>query len=570
MNKLKNLISKTNLSEMKEFPFAQIDETLPIEENTVYSNEGNSTISRFQDNLIHHIDSLKTEQKSDLLKDINVINSDLTFSALPVKQTFSLPLISKKTDLFDENSLPAIMNKISNADDAFLNSILAYSCYKEKLWTLDEMDKDLNQMSVRVENAMKDPNELYKLKIWFFNKSFFSRIKDHHFMASQGRQMTPYGFEVDYEFKNGQYSALEDLAHASVLTSQHPSGEGKVLNIAFRGTEFSRLPKFLLKAYPDMIAYYQNFLPFEEAVLKYARDPKNNIKEIQVSGHSLGGAMVQEFLNRNPEQEGTPPIHGYTFGSPGSKKNFFVKFLNIGYHLFKHHTLVIEKPSIHHDSRMNEFYHNNDPVPRIGMLGYARNGTAHNLFDKVYEDAKIAKLEKKGALEKLPLFGQFITYCRENVFNKLRVQFHDSKRYSLNIRDIIETHYKTYPYLTDQMNKKTSYWQSYVKIENNFRNLSIRYKTAFEQLFKEQYPSLNPEQINHKILKMREQMKYDSEATLILAKKHTNISYHEPYFGNGNTKLPLSDITEDIKERAKAMRKKYAQEMDERASLFKP
>ena len=208
---------------------------------------------------------------------------------------------------------------------------MAYSCYQDNLWTITEMKNDLSDMSVRFQNAMNDKNAFYNLKIWFFNKNFFKPIDDYKIMPSQGVYKSRYKFMVNYNFKDGQYSAMNDLAHASVLESDHPSGEGKVLNITFRGTEFSRLPAYILKAYPDMTAYYANFIPFEEAIMKYARNPANNIKEIQVSGHSLGGAMVQEFLHNNPPKNSEPEIHGFTFGSPGSKKHFFHKFATLGY-----------------------------------------------------------------------------------------------------------------------------------------------------------------------------------------------------------------------------------------------
>lgn len=488
-------------------------------------------------------------------------------SSLPAQQTFPLSSIKKDLEFYQENSLSGIMKKIENADDAFLNSILAYCCYKDNLWTIEKLNQDISTMATEVESAMKDPNALYNLKMWYFNKMFFQKIDSNQYiMPSKGSIESEYGFQVNYSYRDGQYSAMDDLAHASILLSKHPSGEGNVLNIAFRGTEFSRLPAYIASAYPDMTAYYQNFLPFEEAVMKFACNPANNIKEIQVSGHSLGGAMVQEFLSRHPAKEGTPEIHGFTYGSPGSKKNLFVKFLNIGYHLVRHQTFVVENEQKVHDPRLNEFYHSNDPVPKIGLLGYTRNGIGHNLFDKMYSDSKKAHLESSGFLEKMPAFGKLITSFKENFLNKLKVRFHDSKRYTLNIRGIIEEHYKLYPHLIPEMNKKTQYWQDYLKIEKSFKGLTIKYKTAFEDLIKSQYPDYNQEDIQNKILSMREQIKYDSQASLLLSKKHSGTGYSQNFLGQNN--IPPINESENIFNKVTELRNKYKPVMEERRKLF--
>lgn len=488
-------------------------------------------------------------------------------SSLPLQQTFPLSSLKKNLDFYQENSLAGIMKKIENADDAFLNSILAYCCYKDNLWTIEKLDQDISAMSEEIEKGMKNPDALYNLKMWYFNKMFFQKIdKTQYFMPAKGSVESEYGFQVNYSYQDGQYSAMDDLAHASVLLSKHPSGNGNVLNIAFRGTEFSRLPAYISSAYPDMTAYYQNFLPFEEAIMKFARNPANNIKEIQVSGHSLGGAMVQEFLSRHPAKEGEPEIHGFTYGSPGSKKNLFVKFLNIGYHLVRHQTFVIENEQKEHDPRLNEFYHSNDPVPKIGLLGYTRNGIGHNLFDKMYADAKKAHLEKPSFLEKLPAFGKLITSFKESVLNKLKVRFHDSKRYTLNIRGIIEEHYKLYPHLIPEMNKKTQYWQDYLSIEKSFKGLTIKYKTAFEYLIQTQYPEYSHEDIQNKILSMREQIKYDSQASLLLSKKHSGTGYSQNFLGDNNS--ISNDSNENIVDKVTKLRNKYKPVMDERRKIF--
>lgn len=484
---------------------------------------------------------------------------------LPFSQSININSIKKSSSIenYEDNSLIAILKKIEHVDNAFLNSILSYAVYKDKMWTLTELDKDMSEMTVKFQAALQNDNDLYNLKLWHFNKSKFQPLKEHDLINPRGSFFSEYGFKVNFEFKNGQYSACNDLAHASVLLSNNPRGNGKILHLTFRGTDFSRLPAYIRTAYPDMTAYYQHFLPLEKAILKYVNDPKNEISEIQVSGHSLGGAMVQEFLSRNPENNKTPPIKGYTYGSPGSKKNLFIKFLNIGYHLVKHQTFIIEKEQDIHDPRLNEFYHSNDPVPRIGLLGYKRNGTAHNLFDRMYEDAKEANLEQKTFLEKVPLFGKMITSFKENILNKLQVKFHDSKRYTLNTKEVIEEHYILYPHMTDDIKNSTIYWKDYIIQETKFKNLTSKYKSAFEHLIKNEEPSINNEELQKRILLVRERMHYDSPAHALLSK---NSVYSKVFAGESTLALRSQENT---KNRLRELREKYRPLLKERENLFK-
>jgi hypothetical protein len=465
------------------------------------------------------------------------------------------------------DSLASVLKKVEIADDAFLNSCLAYCVYADNLWTITEMEKPLEEMTVHVQKALNDKSELYNLKMWHFNKNFFEKIPDYNFsIRAGGSYKSDYGFMVNYEYLNGQYSALDDLAHATVLKSRHPSGEGYVLNLSFRGTEFSRLPAFILKAYPDMSAYYENFKPLEKAIMEYARNPENNIKEIQVSGHSLGGAMVQEFLKNNPAQPNDPVISGFTFGSPGSKKHFLHKMVTMTYHMIVNQKIVWDNEPGSKDNRLNEFYHSNDPVPRIGMLGYSTNGNMNNLFDKVYEDSQKANLEEVSVFEKIPAFGKLVSYFKENVTNKLKVRFHDSKRYTWNIRSLIEEHFKLYPHLTRAMKDKTQYWQEFCYQENAFKGLTIKYKSAFETLLKNENPNMDSKAITDKVLKMREEMKYDSEASLVLSRKLAGDSSYQQYISRN---IVPSNQPADTAEKVKALREKYHPVLEERAKMFK-
>ena len=462
---------------------------------------------------------------------INKINSLTNFSkskienSLPFEQKIKLNSLSKNED-YEEKSVNSILKKIEIADNALVNSELSYAIYKSNMWIIDDLNKDFTDMTVKVEEALNDTNQFYNLKLWHFNKNFIEKIKDKEInLPNLGTYVSKYGFVVNYEFLNGHFSAKNDLAHACVLRSKHPTKEGYVLHICFRGTDFKRLPEFIKDAYLDMSAYYENFKPLELAMMKYAKDPKNQVVELQVSGHSLGGAMVQEFLKNNPVSEDTPPIKGFTFGSPGSKKHFYHKFLSMGYHLVFHKKLVWSFNE-QKDERINEFYHNNDPVPKIGVLGYQKGGDGHNLFDHLYEENKLAKIDKPSFLERVPLFGKMLNSIKERIFNKTEIKFHDSKRYSINIKNLIENYYKSFPILADEMIEKTHYWKKYIEVENKFKGLSVRYKKLFEQIVNSQEPELNKISLQNKILNIRESMHYDSEAARVLSvsSQSTNIN----------------------------------------------
>ena len=165
----------------------------------------------------------------------------------------------------------------------------------------------------------------------------------------------------------------------------------------------------------------------------------------------------------------------------------------------------------------------------------------------MYEDAKEAKLEKPSFLETVPAFGCMVTFFKENIFNKLKVRFHDSKRYTLNIRGIIEEHYKLYPFLIPQMNQKTEYWQEYNKIEGQFKALSIKQRVAIENFIQKTNPSFNKDTIHETMLKIRENMTYDSDASRLLS-----------YGSKSTTTVTNASDKEVILQRREAFKKQFS------------
>jgi hypothetical protein len=501
-------------------------------------------------------------------------------------------------DLSAYNSLFSFMKR---TDEALLNSVLSYAVYERNGWMLDNINSEISEIRPIVQEAIKDKEKMYNLKVWHFLKKTFDKIPDEAFdLPSESSVMNDYGFETKFSFKNGEYSAANGLAHATVLKSPHPTGEGHILHLAFRGTEFSRLLEYIKGPYLDMSAYYENFKPLEKALKAYANDPENNIIEIHVSGHSLGGAMVQEFLANNevkfpyePIYENDEyrysssfqaPIKGFTFGSPGSRKTKLHNFVTIAYHLLGRGVFVpmdfeIDKP----DPRMTQFYHGNDPVPIVGLLGYTKGGNNFRLPDVAYEEAKQANLENKGFLEKVPAFGRMVTFFKETILNKFNTKFHDSARYIMNLRNQIEQFYVEYPKLGDVFTDvSTKNWQNWIKEERQFSGLSIKYKSAFEYLINEEDPNLNNEQVYDKLLHVREKMKYDSQAEVVLTKtRRNNETYSKflskasnaikPHTNPNEEKLVVHEVNlpEGPLERIQRLRQIYGEKMEARAAIFK-
>jgi hypothetical protein len=482
------------------------------------NNISDLTQDNFEDSLIRKVslalnDTLETSLPNALVDDIksshcvaNILNQEDQACFTPDKV---ISIKNSDNVSYIKQPIDSILGTLTVADNAFLNSILSNAIYSNNIWTINNIDKPVSFIKDKIVEAVHNENTLYNLKMWHFMKSFFSLIPDKNIdLSSEGSFTTKYENQINYTFKNGQYSANSGLAHASILKSLHPSGEGYVLHVTFRGTEFKRLPEYILNAYIDIETYFENFTPFNNAVKRYLNDPENNIKEVQVAGHSLGGALVQKFLEANPATQTVPLMYGYTFGSPGAKKHLLLKFLNLGYYLMKNHQLIWERPD-KNDERLHEFYHSNDPIPKIGFLGYQRTGITHNLFDEVYEQSEDSLKSKKGFLENFPAFGSLITFFKHHVLEKFEVRFHSSQRYIANLKNLIDGHYITYPTLIKDMNVETTYWQEYNHSETLFKELAIKYESEVKNILINDNPNINSEHLSKKIIKIQESILQD-------------------------------------------------------------
>jgi hypothetical protein len=527
---------------------------------------------------------LQTEEQKNKLD--SLINNDTT-----IQSNFE-KLNKYMSDEFERRS-----RIIKRTDEAFLNSILSFAVYEQNNWMFKNLNSELSDMGAIFNDAMQNKEKLYNLKVWHFMKNTFEKIPDQELgMRKSGYFYSWFNSKIDFDFKDGQYNAANGLAHACILRSKNPNKnrKGDILHLSFRGTEFSRLMEYIKGPYLDMSAYYENFKPLVEQLKKYANNPKNNIAEIHVSGHSLGGAMVQEFFKKNPPEEFAVPVKGFTFGSPGSEKKWYHKFATIAYHTLVSgvaFSYVRDDQGITNDDRITQYSHENDPVPLVGGLGYIKGDNNYSLPDNAYRNDKIANLESPSFLEKIPAFGKLMSGFKEKILNKLNTKFHDSARYIMNIRSYIqnsyldkEQHFKDFFIL-----KNTPNWQNWVRHERSFSMLSIKYKSAFELLIKENNPELDNNNVIKKILEVRERMRFDSQADIVLSKfKNNNASYDKDeritlcynniYFdknGNANnkniSKEDLEVINDPVQsiEKIKKMRQRYTEKMKDRELIFK-
>lgn len=437
---------------------------------------------------------------------------------------------------FRKNSLYSIAKNLKIADSAFTNSIVCYAVSKRNLWMLDSMDRNFHQMKVKLQESVDTEDGMYDLKLWHFLSNTFEKIPDYKLrIPAENIILNKYNYKTHFTYKDGQYSADDGLAHACILKRKNPNGEGNILHLTFRGTEFSRIFEYLKGPYLDMSAYYEHFRPLEKYIRDYVSDPKNKITELHVTGHSLGGAMVQQFLKNHPAESFPVPIQGFTFGSPGSEKKWYHKFLTVAYHTLGRGLPIScdENTPKEKELRLHEFYHSNDPVPKVGLLGYLKSGVSINLFDNTYEKDKEAKIEKESFLEKVPAFGKMISYFKERILQPFNVKFHDSDRYILNLRNLIENHFENHPELGDTLKNFSQNWINFAMLEKKFSALSIKHKNMFENIVSESNPTLTPKEVNERIYEFRAKMKYDTQADIILSDTRQSGNKYDRFLRTG-------------------------------------
>lgn len=294
-------------------------------------------------------------------------------------------------------------------DKAFLNAILSYGVYTSQEWTLSNEGEDKKNDTEHFKNLMQQVKtsvldlplkKAYELYISLYNRNTFEAV--YLDLAQAGEYYShKYGYPTNFKHSKGEFQTLNNLAKAGIFKTKNDDGSYN-LHLSFRGTDTNAqsFKEFIYKAYLDMSAYYDCFKPLEMAILDYAKNPANNIKEMHVSGHSLGGSMVQEFLDSPEVKTSNLNIQGFTYGAPGNNKNEFYSFFPALYHIVKHQKFMDMGKSIfrlatmnllnHKDAdlRITQYTHSGDLIPRVSSPLYAKSGIHIRIEDHAHYNYK--------------------------------------------------------------------------------------------------------------------------------------------------------------------------------------
>lgn len=372
----------------------------------------------------------------------------------------------------DSNTKESIHKELELLDKSFVNSILSYGVYSDRQWTLGDYDSNGTQTD-KIENFLKesgleDKNNInlkkaYEVFLTLFNRETFEKV-DLKLASNGSSRYDNKEKEFSFEYEPGHYEALDNLAKAGIYKSKNPDGTYN-LHLSFRGTDTNarNFLAFATDAYSDMARYYEVFKPLEKAVLEYAKDPNNKISSLQVSGHSLGGAMVQAFFNSDEVKKSSIPMEGFTYGAPGAKKNIFYKLLpdfidltnSLGFVSLgvKAYNLLQEEKKNVIDPRITQFTHKGDLVPKLGSVLYDTQGEQYGLDDTANKNFQTnGVLNKKQVNEnvsfnrergRFTVFTKMVKNHEESFFGKIKTylenrfafKHHDMLRYSFNIEN---------------------------------------------------------------------------------------------------------------------------------------
>ncbi|EWY36287.1 hypothetical protein N825_28870 [Skermanella stibiiresistens SB22] len=150
-------------------------------------------------------------------------------------------------------------------------------------------------------------------------------------------------YGIKYEMRDGIYrsfgaTSIDPFGVVAHVSYAKVNGT-PTLAVAFRGTtDFEDGLEFL-----GFSKYYDRYKPLVDAIKHYVQE--TNIPKVYVTGHSLGGAMAQMFMQETGVL-GDDRYFGVTFGSPGAPKH---------------------AP----DPRMFHFEHTDDRVVGLGKLAHS-------------------------------------------------------------------------------------------------------------------------------------------------------------------------------------------------------
>lgn len=430
------------------------------------------------------------------------------------------------------------ISQVSRDDMAFFNSVLSYGIYTDREWMLGlngfgetseakSFDEAVTEAAFELFKSNAPPKELmkrnYELYLSAYVKNNFSKVsispKEEVAFSS-----TRYGYKTTCQFQESDYITLNNLARAGYFLSQNEDGSQN-LHLVFRGTDNKArdFMDFVGKAYLDMSAYYEAFKPLEEKILEFAKNPENNIKKVHVSGHSLGGAMVQEFFNSSDVKKSGLDLVGFTYGAPGTDKKIVHGVITETFHTVKKffktgkfsafsdlafNTLLptLDKilpgslvlgnafsvnhggldfsqvlDGIHHkakkttDTRIFQYEHSGDLIPKLGAAAYSESGQEIYLKDIASKNAKetfmLTGRKEDNSKHKFfsfmsETFNLLVKKPIRFVKNMFHFEYHDMMRYVVNLEHKI---------VSDKNKDNSPYYSEFLDFKERFtRNTSRR------------------------------------------------------------------------------------------------
>lgn len=156
---------------------------------------------------------------------------------------------------------------------------------------------------------------------------------------SSGQQGT-----IQYSLVNGYYQAISndpqeilssDPSEADALVLTGVVNGKMTLTVSFAGTD--QLSDWL--DFPSFAAHYAKFAPLAAAVKNYI--DANHVEQVFVSGHSLGAAMAQYFMEDSVFSDESAIFQGWTIGSPGADKTSTTSSTNVQITNFIHASDVV-------------------------------------------------------------------------------------------------------------------------------------------------------------------------------------------------------------------------------------
>lgn len=293
-----------------------------------------------------------------------------------------------------------VKKEATHLNTAFVEAFVSYAAYDKRRWMMEKVhtttiENSSNPVLQVLKQAHTSAEELTTRKVFELYASLFNKNKFESVMldlpSTGNYKSKKYGYETAFESNNGDYQALNNLARAIIVRSKNPD-DTYTLHLSFRGTDTDArtFKNFVTDAYLDMSAYYEAFKPLEESLLSYVQDKGNKISKINISGHSLGGSMVSEFLKSKEVQNCNIPMEGFTYGAPGNVKKPFYGILPAIYHTLKHGKFLQLGKAIldlgiyfksKPDERITHYSHTGDLIPRVAALVYEKEGNLITLED---------------------------------------------------------------------------------------------------------------------------------------------------------------------------------------------